>query len=29
MPLDETLAILDSTDRLRRSWGLTFPDESC
>jgi hypothetical protein len=28
MPLDETLAILDSTDRLRRSWGLAFPDES-
>ncbi|MGA9924724.1 MAG: Gfo/Idh/MocA family oxidoreductase [Isosphaeraceae bacterium] len=28
MPLDDTLAILDSTDRLRRSWGLAFPDES-
>jgi len=29
MPLDETLAILDSIDRLRRSWGLTFPEETC
>lgn len=27
MPLDETLAILDATDRLRHSWGLAFPDE--
>ncbi len=28
MPLDETWAVLDSIDRLRRSWGLSFPDES-
>jgi predicted dehydrogenase len=28
MPLDETLAILDSTDRLRQSWGLTSAEES-
>ena len=28
MPLDETLAILDATDRLRHSWGLAFPGEN-
>jgi predicted dehydrogenase len=27
MPLDETLAILDATDRLRQSWGLDIPAE--
>jgi predicted dehydrogenase len=27
MPLDETLAILETTDRLRRSWSLRYPVE--
>jgi len=29
MALDETLGILDSIDRLRRSWGLVLADENC
>jgi predicted dehydrogenase len=28
MPLDETLAILETTDALRRSWALTYPGEN-
>ena len=27
MPMDETLAILNATDRLRQSWGLAGPRE--
>jgi hypothetical protein len=27
MPLDETLAILETSDALRRSWALTYPGE--
>jgi predicted dehydrogenase len=28
MPLDESLAILETTDGLRRSWNLSYPDEA-
>jgi predicted dehydrogenase len=28
MPLDETLAILETTDGLRRSWSLSYPGEN-
>ena len=28
MPLDETKAILETADTLRRSWGLAYPGES-
>jgi predicted dehydrogenase len=28
MPLDETLAILETTDSLRRSWSLSYPVEN-
>ena len=28
MPLDETLAIMDTLDRIRRIWGLRYPSET-
>jgi acetaldehyde dehydrogenase (acetylating) len=28
LPLDETVAILETTDELRRQWGLRYPVES-
>lgn len=28
MPLNETIAILDTMDRMRQQWGLTYPTES-
>jgi hypothetical protein len=27
MPLDETLAIMQTLDRIRAPWGLTYPTE--
>ena len=28
MPLDETLAIMETLDRMRENWGLRYPIES-